>query len=187
VSTSLPVRPPFSLSSIALTLTLLAILPYLRTAWGFALLSDGPFRGRRWPLIAFTTVRPLPFPFPSSPSPTPSFALLQVFNACICIALAEIPLYKHLKAHFFLYYMTQVGASSLLFLLSTSSELTTSLMLVGGGMSGLLFSWASEACSTNNEERSLVIALMNNLVRSPPLLPFSSPSSLPSFSAHASL
>jgi ACS family pantothenate transporter-like MFS transporter len=93
---------------------------YVITAWAFALLSDGPFRGRRWPLIAFTTV----------------------LNAAVCIALANLPLYEKLSSHFFLYYLTQVG----------------------GGMSGLLFSWASEACSTNNEERSLVIALMNNLV-----------------------
>jgi ACS family pantothenate transporter-like MFS transporter len=87
----------------------------------------------------------------------------QLFNAAICIALANLPLYKQLGAHFFLYYMTCVPSPSFSFI----SVLTVfgADSNVGGGMSGLLFSWASEACSTNNEERSLVIALMNNLVR----------------------
>ncbi|GAA5825867.1 hypothetical protein JCM11251_000034 [Rhodosporidiobolus azoricus] len=89
------------------------------TAWFFAWTSDGWMRGRRWPWIAITTI----------------------FNAIICLTLVNIPLYKHIGAHFFLYYMTQVG----------------------GGMSGLLFSWATEICSRDNEERSLVIALMNNM------------------------
>ncbi|GAA6007123.1 hypothetical protein JCM10207_001517 [Rhodosporidiobolus poonsookiae] len=88
------------------------------TAWFFAWTSDSWMRGRRYPWVLVTTL----------------------FNAAICIALLKLPLYKHIAAHFFLYYMTNVG----------------------GGMSGLLFSWASEICSTDNEERSLVIAFMNN-------------------------
>jgi MFS transporter, ACS family, pantothenate transporter len=34
---------------------------------------------------------------------------------------------------------------------------------IGGGMSGLFFSWANEICSVDNEERSLVVALMNDM------------------------
>ncbi|BGP19099.1 hypothetical protein JCM10213v2_007186 [Rhodosporidiobolus nylandii] len=92
---------------------------YCITAYFFAWTSDGWLRGRRWPPIVFTTL----------------------LNAAVVLALVNLPLYKHLAAHFVLYYMTQIG----------------------GGMSGLLFSWASEICSADNEERSLVIALMNTL------------------------
>ncbi|GAA5864202.1 hypothetical protein JCM8547_001290 [Rhodosporidiobolus lusitaniae] len=92
---------------------------YVLTAWFFAWTSDSVLRGRRYPWLLVTTV----------------------FNAAICIALVELPLYQQIPAHFFLYYMTNLG----------------------GGQSGLLFSWATEACSKDNEERSLTIALMNNL------------------------
>ncbi|BGP42569.1 hypothetical protein JCM10450v2_006675 [Rhodotorula kratochvilovae] len=64
-----------------------------------------------------------------------------IVNAAVCLSLAILPLYQHIPARFGLFYLTQLG----------------------GGMSGLLFSWATEICSIDNEERSLVIALMNDL------------------------
>ncbi|GAA5988817.1 hypothetical protein JCM10908_006183 [Rhodotorula pacifica] len=92
---------------------------YIVTAWFFGWTSDSLLRGRRWVWPAVTTL----------------------LNAAVCLTLANIPLYKHIKGHFVLYYLTQVT----------------------GGMSGLLFSWANEICSTDNEERALVVALMNDL------------------------
>ncbi|GAA5959973.1 hypothetical protein JCM21900_001446 [Sporobolomyces salmonicolor] len=71
----------------------------------------------------------------------PWVAITTILNAVICLTLANIPLYKHIPGHFVLYYLTNLG----------------------GGISGLLFSWATEICSVDNEERSLVIALMNDL------------------------
>ncbi|GAA6041481.1 hypothetical protein JCM8097_001897 [Rhodosporidiobolus ruineniae] len=71
----------------------------------------------------------------------PWIAITTLFNAAICLSLLGLPLYRYIPSHFFLYYMTNVG----------------------GGMSGLLFSWASEICSTDNEERALVISAMNNM------------------------
>ncbi|GAA5953681.1 hypothetical protein JCM8115_004121 [Rhodotorula mucilaginosa] len=67
-------------------------------------------------------------------------AVTTILNAAVCLTLANIPLYKHITGHFVLYYLTQVT----------------------GGMSGLLFSWANEICSADNEERALVVALMND-------------------------
>jgi len=82
-------------------------------------MSDGPLRGRRWPMIlAFT-----------------------LFNASLCVTLLAMPVYKHVSVHFALYYAT--GLTS--------------------GLSGLYFAWANEICSRDNEERALVVVLMNDL------------------------
>lgn len=54
---------------------------YIITAWFFGWTSDSLLRGRRWVWPAFTTI----------------------LNASVCLALANLPLYKHIKAHFVLY------------------------------------------------------------------------------------
>ena len=82
-------------------------------------MSDGPLRGRRWPMIIVFTL----------------------FNAVICIVLLVMPVYHNIPAHFVLYYLT--GLTS--------------------GLSGLYFAWANEICSHDNEERALVVVLMNDL------------------------
>ena len=82
-------------------------------------LSDGPLRGRRWPMIVFFTT----------------------VNVVVCIALLCIPVYHNISGHFVLYYMTGCTA----------------------GLSGLLFAWANEICAADNEERALVVVLMNDL------------------------
>ncbi|BEJ17171.1 hypothetical protein CspHIS471_0605720 [Cutaneotrichosporon sp. HIS471] len=53
----------------------------------FAWLSDGPFRGRRWPFIYIGSLIGLP----------------------ISISLRTIPLYKDIKGHFALYWLCQIG------------------------------------------------------------------------------
>lgn len=82
-------------------------------------LSDGPLRGRRWPMIVFFTS----------------------VNVVVCIALLAVPVYHNIPGHFVLYYMTGCTA----------------------GLSGLLFAWANEICAADNEERALVVVLMNDL------------------------
>lgn len=82
-------------------------------------MSDGPLRGRRWPMIL----------------------LLTLFHAALCTALLLLPVYSHLSTHFWLYYLTGLT----------------------GGLSGLFFAWANELCSSDNEERALVVVLMNDL------------------------
>lgn len=71
----------------------------------------------------------------------PWIQVTTLLNTAVVIALAIIPLYKYIPGHFVLYYLT----------------------MVGGGMSGLLFTWANEICSVDSEERSLVVALMNDM------------------------
>ncbi|GAA5843321.1 hypothetical protein JCM9279_002060 [Rhodotorula babjevae] len=68
-------------------------------------------------------------------------AVTTIVNAAVVLALANLPLYEHISARFGVFYLTNLG----------------------GGMSGLLFSWATEICSADNELRSTVIALMNDL------------------------
>ncbi|GAA5883693.1 hypothetical protein JCM3774_002955, partial [Rhodotorula dairenensis] len=68
-------------------------------------------------------------------------AVTTILNATVCLTLANLPLYKHITGHFVLYYLTQVT----------------------GGMSGLLFSWMNEICSSDNEERAFTVAAANDL------------------------
>lgn len=68
----------------------------------FAWLSDGPLRGRRWPLI-------------------PVGAVITII---IAVALLKLPLYGHDKAHFALYYLIQVGGGAGPMILNWVSEIT---------------------------------------------------------------
>lgn len=78
---------------------------FIVAALVFAWISDGPLKGRRWPLIpvgAVITVRFLDFP--STLQPTKS-----VHQIIIAAILLKLPLYGHNKAHFALYYLIQLG------------------------------------------------------------------------------
>ncbi|KAF9515950.1 hypothetical protein BS47DRAFT_1293193, partial [Hydnum rufescens UP504] len=71
----------------------------------------------------------------------PAMLFGSSFNVLVAIGLLITPLYGSERLRFTLYYLTGVSA----------------------GQSGLPFAWASEICTADTEERSLVIAAMNRL------------------------
>lgn len=129
------------------------------SGWIFAWLSDSVWRGLRWPVIVIG-------------------AVWVMINT---VALANLPLYKHLPAHWFLYCGSRSPFPSLsripptcrpLFLSSTLIQhyllyplLVAALAdtsMVQSASGGLMFSWASEIMATNAEQRAFVIGWMNN-------------------------
>ncbi|WOO80349.1 Pantothenate transporter liz1 [Vanrija pseudolonga] len=103
------------INNLPLPATAIFIAGALTYAW----LSDGVLRGRRWPFIYAGVIIAIP----------------------IAVALRVIPLYDNIKAHFALYWISNVGQ----------------------GAGPLIMTWINEICSNDSEKRSLLVAMGNDL------------------------
>ncbi len=90
-------HPRTTLIAVPLPATAFFVVMSLTFAW----LSDGPFRGRRWPFIYIGSLIGLP----------------------ISISLRTIPLYKNIKGHFALYWLCQIGQGAGPLILSWINEI----------------------------------------------------------------
>lgn len=103
------------INNLPLPGTAFFIVASLILAW----LSDGLFRGRRWPIIYIGIIITLP----------------------ISATLRVLPLYDNIKAHFGLYWISNVGQ----------------------GAGPLILAWINEINSHDSEKRALLVALANDL------------------------
>ncbi|KAK4699017.1 MFS transporter, ACS family, pantothenate transporter, partial [Phenoliferia sp. Uapishka_3] len=106
----------------------------------FAWVSDGPLKGRRWPLIPVGAIITVSADSSSRFLESSSLNIDPLFQIIIASLLIKLPLYGHDTAHFVLYYLIQLGS----------------------GCGPAILNWAAEVCGDDNEKRALVIALGND-------------------------